>query len=153
MAEVTKLRISELDFDQIKNNFKSYLKEQDIFRDYNLEGSNISMLLDILAYNTHYNAFYLNMIANEMFIDSATTRNAMISLSKLLGYVPKSRTAAKANVNIAITPNDAPANITIAKNTKFSYEQFKIHISELRINRNFILTNYALSYYRVRINS
>ena len=120
MAEVSKLRVSELDFDQIKNNFKSYLKEQDIFRDYNLEGSNISMLLDILAYNTHYNAFYLNMIANEMFIDSATTRNAMISLSKLLGYVPKSRTAAKANVNISITPNDAPANITIAKNTKFS---------------------------------
>ena len=120
MAEVSKLRVSELDFDQIKNNFKSYLKEQDIFRDYNLEGSNISMLLDILAYNTHYNAFYLNMVANEMFIDSATTRNAMISLSKLLGYVPKSRTGAKANVNISITPNDAPANITIAKNTKFS---------------------------------
>ena len=120
MAEVTKLRISELDFDQIKNNFKSFLKEQDVFRDYNLEGSTISHLLDILSYNTHYNAFYLNMVANEMFIDSATTRNAMISLSKLLGYVPKSRTAAKANVNISITPNDAPANITIAKNTKFS---------------------------------
>ena len=120
MAEVTKLRISELDFDQIKNNFKSFLKEQDIFRDYNLEGSTISHLLDILSYNTHYNAFYLNMVANEMFIDSATTRNAMISLSKLLGYVPKSRTAAKANVNISITPNDSPANITIAKNTKFS---------------------------------
>jgi len=120
MTEATKLRVSELDFDQIKTNFKSFLKEQDVFRDYNLEGSNISIILDILAYNTHYNAFYLNMVANEMFIDSATTRNAMISLSKLLGYVPKSRTAAKANVNIAITPNDAPANITIAKNTKFS---------------------------------
>jgi len=120
MAEASKLRVSELDFDQIKNNFKSFLKEQDVFRDYNLEGSTISNLLDILAYNTHYNAFYLNMVANEMFIDSATTRNAMISLSKLLGYVPKSRTGAKANVNISITPNDAPANITIAKNTKFS---------------------------------
>jgi len=120
MSEVTKLRVSELDFDEIKTNFKSFLKEQDVFRDYNLEGSTISHLLDILAYNTHYNAFYLNMVANEMFIDSATTRNAMISLSKLLGYVPKSRTAAKANVNISITPNDAPANITIAKNTKFS---------------------------------
>ena len=120
MAEASKLRVSELDFDQIKNNFKKYLSEQDIFRDYNLEGANISMLLDILAYNTHYNAFYLNMIANEMFIDSATTRNAMISLSKLLGYTPKSRTGAKANVNISITPNDSPANITIAKNTKFN---------------------------------
>ena len=61
------------------------------------------------------------MVANEMFIDSATTRNAIISLSKLLGYTPKSRTAAKANVNISITPNDSPANITEAKNTKFNY--------------------------------
>jgi hypothetical protein len=120
MSEASKLRVSELDFDQIKNNFKSFLSEQDVFRDYNLDGSNISMLLDILAYNTHYNAFYLNMIANEMFIDSATTRSAMISLSKMLGYTPKSRTGAKANVNISITPNDSPANITIAKNTKFN---------------------------------
>jgi hypothetical protein len=120
MTEATKLRVSELDFDQIKNNFKSFLKEQDIFRDYNMDGSVISQLLDILAYNTHYNAFYLNMIANEMFIDSATTRNAIISLSKLLGYTPKSRTGAKANVNISITPDDAPANITVAKNTLFN---------------------------------
>ena len=120
MAEATKLRVSELDFDQIKNNFKSFLKEQDIFRDYDQDGSAISQILDILAYNTHYNAFYLNMVANEMFIDSATTRNAIISLSKLLGYTPKSRTGAKANVNISITPDDAPSNITIAKNTKFN---------------------------------
>ena len=120
MAEATKLRVSELDFDQIKTNFKSFLKEQDVFSDYNTDGSVISQVLDILAYNTHYNAFYLNMVANEMFIDSATTRNAIISLSKLLGYTPKSRTGAKANVNISITPDDAPSNITIAKNTKFS---------------------------------
>ncbi len=120
MAEATKLRVTELDFDQVKNNFKNFLKEQDIFRDYTSDGSVISQLLDILAYNTHYNAFYLNMVANEMFIDSATTRNAIISLSKLLGYTPKSRTAAKANVNISITPNDSPANITVAKNTKFN---------------------------------
>ena len=74
MAEATKLRVSELDFDEIKANFKSFLKEQDIFRDYNSDGSVIAQLLDILAYNTHYNAFYLNMIANEMFLDSAVTR-------------------------------------------------------------------------------
>ena len=120
MAEATKLRVSELDFDQIKTNFKSFLKEQDIFRDYNQDGSVISQLLDILAYNTHYNAFYLNMVANEMYIDSATTRNSMISLSKLLGYTPKSRTGATANVNISITPDDAPANITVVKNTQFN---------------------------------
>lgn len=120
MAEATKLRVSELDFDQIKSNFKNYIKEQDIFRDYNLDGSVISHLLDILAYNTHYNSFYLNMIANEMFIDSATTRNAMISLAKQLGYTPKSRTGARANVNLSITPDDNPSNITVAKYTKFS---------------------------------
>ncbi len=120
MAEATKLRVSELDFDQIKTNFKSFLKEQDIFRDYTSDGSVITQLLDVLAYNTHYNAFYLNMVANEMFIDSATTRNAIISLSKLVGYTPKSRTGAKANVNISVTPNDAPANITVAKNTLFN---------------------------------
>ena len=120
MAEATKLRVSELDFDQIKSNFKNYIKEQDIFRDYNLDGSVISHLLDILAYNTHYNSFYLNMVANEMFIDSATTRNAMISLAKQLGYTPKSRTGARANVNLSITPDDNPSNITVAKHTKFS---------------------------------
>ena len=120
MAEANKLRVSELDFDQIKTNFKSYLKEQDIFRDYNLDGSTISHLLDVLSYNTHYNAFYLNMIANEMFIDSAVTRNAMISLAKMLGYTPKSRTGARANVDISITPDDSPSNVTIVKNTKFN---------------------------------
>lgn len=120
MAEATKLRVSELDFDQIKSNFKNYIKEQDIFRDYNLDGSVISHLLDILAYNTHYNSFYLNMVANEMFIDSATTRNAMISLAKQLGYTPKSRIGARANVNLSITPDDNPSNITVAKHTKFS---------------------------------
>lgn len=119
-TEASKLRVSELDFDQIKSNFKSYLREQDIFRDYNFEGSTIAHLLDILAYNTHYNSFYLNMVANEMFIDSATTRSAMVSLSKMLGYTPRSRTGAKANVNISVTPDDSPSNITIAKNTKFN---------------------------------
>lgn len=69
MAEFSKLRISELDFDQIKSNLKTYLKNQDTFKDYNFEGSGLAVLLDILAYNTHYNNYYANMLANEMFLD------------------------------------------------------------------------------------
>lgn len=120
MAEPRKLRISELDFNQVRENFKQFLQVQDEFRDYNVEGSVISSLLDLLAYNTHYNAFYLNMIANEMFLDSAVNRSSIVSLSKMLGYTPKSRTGARANVNLIITPTDSPSNVTVAKNTKFN---------------------------------
>lgn len=119
-GEPSKLRVSELDFSEIKNNFKEFLKSQDEFRDYNFEGSVISTLLDLLSYNTHYNSYYLNMIANEMFIDSAVTRTSVVSLAKMLGYTPRSRIGARANVNITITPNDNPSNIILSKNTKFN---------------------------------
>ena len=120
MAEASKLRVTELDFDQIKDNFKSYLTSQEQFKDFDTTGSAMSVLMDLLAYNTHYNAFYLNMIANEMFIDTAVTRNSLMSLSKMLGYTPKSRRSATANVNLSITPTDNPSTVTIAKNTKFN---------------------------------
>ena len=120
MAEASKLRVTELDFDQIKDNFKSYLTSQEQFKDFDTTGSAMSVLMDLLAYNTHYNAFYLNMIANEMFIDTAVTRNSLMSLSKMLGYTPKSRRSATANVNLIITPTDNPSTVTIAKNTKFN---------------------------------
>lgn len=119
-TEPSKLRISELDFQQIKENFKEFLRNQDEFRDYNFDGSVISTLLDLLSYNTHYNSYYLNMIANEMFIDSAVTRTSMVSLAKMIGYTPRSRLGARANVNITVTPNDNPSNIVISKNTKFN---------------------------------
>ena len=120
MAEPSKLRVSELDFNELRNNLKSFLKSQDKFKDYNFEGSVISSLLDVFAYNTHYNSFYLNMIANEMFIDSAVTRSGMVSLSKLLGYTPRSRVGATANVNLTITPTDSPTNIIVSKNNLLS---------------------------------
>jgi len=120
MADFATQRIAGLDFNQIKNNLKTYLQTQDIFRDYNFEGSAISSLLDLLAYNTHYNAYYLNMVYNEMFLDSAITRNAIISHAKALGYTPKSRTGATANVNLIVTPENKPSSITIPKNTKFN---------------------------------
>jgi len=102
----SKLKVTELDFDLIKNSLKDYLKAQTQFTDYDFEGSGMSVLLDLLSYNTHYNAFYTNMIANEMFLDSATLRSSAVSLAKQLGYTPRSVIGAKAKVDITFSPND-----------------------------------------------
>jgi len=104
-----KLKVTELDFDLIKQSFKNYLKGQGQFTDYDYEGSGLSVLLDLLAYNTHYNAFYTNMIANEMFLDTATIRSSVVSLAKQLGYTPRSVTSARANVSISFVPSDLGA--------------------------------------------
>ena len=84
----TSLRVSELDFHEIRNNLKVFLKSQDTFQDYDFDGSGLSVLLDILAYNTHYNGYYLNMVANEMFLDTAQLRPSLTSHAKLINYVP-----------------------------------------------------------------
>jgi hypothetical protein len=112
------LNIAELDFDQIKYNFKQYLKGQDKFNDYDFEGSVISQVLDILAYNTHYNAYYLNMVANEMFLDTSVKRGSVISHAKLLNYTPSSPRAATAVINVKFNGTTSP-NFTIPKYTKF----------------------------------
>jgi hypothetical protein len=112
------LNIAELDFDQIKSNFKQYLKGQDTFNDYNFEGSVISQVLDLLAYNTHYNAYYLNMVANEMFLDTSVKRGSVISHAKLLNYTPSSARSATAIVNVKFNGTTSP-NFTIPKYTKF----------------------------------
>ena len=91
-----RLNISDLDFDQIKQNLKSYLQQQNTFQDYDFEGSGLSVLLDILAYNTHYNSYYLNMVANESFLDTAILRDSVVSHAKTLGYTPQSITAPEA---------------------------------------------------------
>ena len=121
MADVSsKLRVSELDFDTIKSNLKNFLSDQNEFADYNFDGSAMSVLLDVLSYNTHYNAFYLNMIVNEMFLDTASIRNSVISRAKHLGYTPQSVRGAKAYVDLTITPADTPSTIIIAKDTQFA---------------------------------
>lgn len=97
MAE---MKYSDLDFAQIKENLKNFLKSQSKFKDYDFDGSGMSVLLDLLAYNTAYNGFYLNMVASEMFLDSAALRESVISRSKHLGYVPSSRRALSATVDI-----------------------------------------------------
>lgn len=94
------LQISNLDFDSIKQNFKNYLQSQPTFQDYNFDGSSLSIFLDILAYNTFYNAFYTNTIANEMFLDSASDRAAVVSRAKALGYIPSSAISSSAFINI-----------------------------------------------------
>jgi len=85
-----KIQVAELDFDQIKANLKEFLKGQNTIQDYDFEGSTMSILLDVLAYNTHYNALYTNLAINESFLDSAVKRSSVVSLSKQLGYITKS---------------------------------------------------------------
>lgn len=92
--------LTTLDFESIKTNLKEYLKSQKIFQDYDFEGSNINVLLDVLAYNTNLNSFYLNMIASEMFLDSAQLRDSIVSHAKELNYLPRSFRSASATVDI-----------------------------------------------------
>ena len=121
MADVaSKLKVSELDFDTIKTNLKNFLGDQNELADYNFDGSAMSVLIDLLAYNTHYNAFYLNMVVNEMFLDTASIRNSVVSRAKHLGYTPTSVRGAKSYVDLTITPANTPSNIIIAKDTQFT---------------------------------
>ena len=98
------IQVTSLDFDTLKQNFLSYLQQPDSpFKDYNFEGSALNTLVDLLTYNTQYNSYYLNMVANEMFLDSAIQRSSVISHAKLLDYTPKSAIAPTATVNIIFT--------------------------------------------------
>lgn len=115
------IQITDLDFNNIKNNLKKFLQSQDTLKDYNYEGSALSTLLDILAYNTQYNAYYLNMVANEMFLDSALLRSSVVSHAKLLNYTPKSATAPSATINLQFH-SVTDSSLTVPKFTKFISE-------------------------------
>ena len=97
-----RIEITDLDFDVVKDNFKTFLSQQSHFTDYNFEGSSMSVLMDLLAYNTHYLAFHANMLANEMFIDTALTRASAVSHAKALGYLPSSPKASYTTVDITV---------------------------------------------------
>ena len=117
----TTLRVTELDFDAIKQNLKNYLSGQAQFTDYDFEGSGLSVLLDTLAYNTHYNSFYLIMAMNEIFIDSAVKRESIVSLSKMLNYIPKSRRAASATISLVVNNViGSPTSLVIERYTAFN---------------------------------
>ena len=102
MAANTNTQVVNLDFDTLKRSFITYLQGQSTFKDYNFEGSGMSVLLDVLSYNTQYNAYYLNMVANEMFLDSAVQRSSVVSQAKVLNYTPKSAIAPTATVNVIV---------------------------------------------------
>lgn len=119
----TSLRIAELDFDSIKNNLKNYLRSQSEFQDFDFEGSGMSVLIDLLAYNTHYMGYYLNMVGNESFLDTAQLRESMVSIGKLMNYVPRSSQGAETKINIVVTPapgsEDTTAqNVTLDRYTR-----------------------------------
>lgn len=111
--------ITELDFLEIKNNLKEFLKGQERFKDYNFEGSNLSVILDVLAYNTFQNGFFTNMAVNEMFLDSALLKSSVVSHAKTLNYVPRSKSSAKAKINVTLSVNDAPSFVIIPSRTSF----------------------------------
>jgi hypothetical protein len=114
-----KLVVSDLDFDNIKSNLKTFLQDQPEFSDYNFEGSGFSVLLDVLAYNTHYLGFNANMLVNEVYLDSADIRKNIVSLAKMLGYTPSSVKAPAANISIVVN-NATGSSLTMDKGTTFT---------------------------------
>ena len=120
ITTTNKLKVTELDFDSIKAALKTYLQGQDEFKDYDFTGSAINILLDVLAYNTHYNGFYTNMLASEMFMDSASLRSSIVSLAKHLGYTPSSRRGSSVDLDLVFSGAADSTPLTIPRNSKFT---------------------------------
>lgn len=118
MAANSNIQLTTLDFDNLKNSLIGFLQNQSTFQDYNFEGSALNTLIDLLTYNTQYNAYYLNMVANEMFLDSATQRSSVVSHAKLLDYTPQSAIAPTAIVNVVFN------NVTTGSLTLPAYSIF-----------------------------
>ena len=106
-----RLSVTEFDFEEVKDNLKLFMKNQTVFKDYDFEGSGLSALLDVLAYNTHYLGFNANMLANEMFLDSSQLRSSVVSHAKTLGYATRSATAAKATVDVFLNTSNTSATM------------------------------------------
>ena len=134
MAANTGINVTNLDFNQIKTNLKTFLQSQDVLKDYNYDGSALSVLLDTLAYNTQYNAYYLNMVANEMFLDTAIQRASVVSHAKQLGYVPFSARAPSATINLKVN-QVTDSSLTLPKFTNFLSEAIN------GVNYNFVTTD------------
>ena len=118
------INITDLDFEQVESSLKEYLQGQTVLKDYNFQGSNLSILIDLLAYSAHTSAFNANMIASEMFLDTAQIRKNVVSRAKELGYTPSSRTAAKATFNLTVNSPKVdlvtPNNLTILRGHEFN---------------------------------
>jgi hypothetical protein len=121
MAANKNITTAELDFDAIKTNLKTFLQGQDTFKDYDFEGAGLSILLDLLAYNTHYNALYTNLAVNESFLDSASKRSSVVSRAKEIGYIPHTASCATATVNIVVSSTTtSPALLTLPALSQFT---------------------------------
>ena len=106
-------KFSNLDFDQIKTQIKDYLRANSNFTDFDFEGSNLSVIIDALAYNTYISSFNSNLVVNESFLDSATLRENVVSLARNIGYVPRSKSAARASISFNVTANSTSSSITL----------------------------------------
>ena len=133
------VNFNSLDFDQIKSSLKEILRANNNFTDYDFEGSNLSSIIDLLAYNTYINSYNANMVANEVFIDSATLRENVVALARNIGYVPKSRKASRCNINFLVdtsTLSVAPPSITlkagpvVSTSQQFGNESFVFNVLE-----------------------
>lgn len=120
MAANSAIDVTELNFDQIKSSLKTFVSAKSEFSDYNFEGSTMSMLLDLLAYNTYQNAYYTSLVGNEMFLDAAQIRNNVVARAKALSYVPVSARGASTTMNVSVTPTATPDSVTVTKNTEFT---------------------------------
>jgi hypothetical protein len=150
-----RLKVTELDFDTIKSNLKAFLNQQSEFTDYDFEGSGLSVLLDILAYNTHYNAYYLNMVANESFLDTAMLRDSVISHAKTLGYTPYSLTAPVATINFeARSSSSAAGTLTLPAGFSFLSNQIDSksynfvvlnEVTATKANSTYLFTNLEIA--------
>ena len=125
MAVNTALQVSDLDFDNIKSNLMQFIKSKNQFADFDFEGSNLSLMADMLAYNTFYNAYYVNQLANESFLQSAQLRNNVVSKAKAIGYTPRSTIAPMAIVNIQIIPDTPTAEPLILE----EYTEFQTQVN------------------------
>jgi len=145
MATNRNLPVTDLDFDTIKENLKDFLRSQDQFKDFDFEGSGMSILLDILAYNTHYQSFYINMVANEMFLDSAVTRDAIVSLVKQIGYTPRSKSTSTATVNVisAVDPNPGNPDKFLPPDTIFQTTVDSVTFNFLNLAQGEFIENNA----------
>jgi hypothetical protein len=145
------LKVTDLDFDTIKQNLKTYLKNPSInptFQDYDFDASGLSVLIDLLAYNTHYNAYYLNMVANESFLDTAKLRDSVVSHAKTLGYTPYSTKASAAFVNLEfMSESSTIGELTIPENYKILANQIDGVAYNFHLLENIKATKSATSYY------
>ena len=141
MAANSSIVLTQLDFDSYKDSLKTFLRSQDRFKDYDFDGSNLSVLLDVLSYNTYQNAFYLNMVSNEMFLDSAKLRDSVISHAKELNYLPRSFRSSSAVIQLVITSTETTKrSIVIPKGTSFTsrVDDFTYNFST---TENYVITN------------